>query len=223
MTPTRPRPGDRLAPRPPAAELADARAEADAHLDPPAGPGEATGALADWLETPLGPMLAVADGTGLRLLEFPERAVLSAEFRRLRSELGPVRRGHSPMLDRVRAVMEAYFEDPAAPVDLPLAPLGPEFQRGVWAELRRIPSGVAISYGELARRIGRPTASRAVAAANGANPIAILIPCHRVIGADGSLTGYGGGLWRKRALLAHEAILAGPGRAAGLDPEPLLI
>ncbi|MDF2234380.1 methylated-DNA--[protein]-cysteine S-methyltransferase [Albimonas sp. CAU 1670] len=200
------RPSDPHARRPDDAAFAAARAEASAHLDPP---GEVpSGALATWIESPLGPLLAVADDDALRLLEFPERAVLNAEFRRLRTALGPVREGASAMLDRARAVVEAFFADPAAPVDLPLAPLGTEFQRAVWAALREIPAGATASYSDVAARIGRPTATRAVAAANGANPIAVLIPCHRVIGADGTLTGYGGGLWRKRALLAHEAPLA---------------
>lgn len=199
------RPSDPRARRPTDAEFAAARAEASAHLDPP---GNAPGPLATWIETPLGPMLAVADDEALRLLEFPERAVLNAEFRRLRAALGPVREGRSPMLDRARAVVEGVFADPGAPVDVPLAPLGTPFQAQVWAALREIPSGATRSYAQVAARIGRPTATRAVAAANGANPIALLIPCHRVIGADGTLTGYGGGLWRKRALLAHEAPLA---------------
>ena len=178
-----------------------------------------SGALATWIETPLGPMLAVADDQALRLLEFPERAVLNAEFRRLRAALGPVREGASPMLGRVRTVVEGFFADPATPMDLPLAPLGSAFQRAVWDALREIPAGATRSYAQVAARIGRPTATRAVAAANGANPIAVLIPCHRVIGADGKLTGYGGGLWRKRLLLAHEAPLA-PARPRQ-EPLPL--
>ena len=201
--------------RPSAADLAAARARAEAHLDPPAPASDAdadadakTGALAAWIDTPLGPMLAVADDQALRLLEFPERAVLNAEFRRLRETLGPIRLGASPLLSRARAVLQAYFADPATPFDLPLAPLGSAFQQSAWRALREIPAGQTRSYAQQAAWLQKPTATRAVAAANGANPIAILIPCHRVIGADGSLTGYGGGLWRKRALLAHEAPLA---------------
>jgi AraC family transcriptional regulator of adaptative response/methylated-DNA-[protein]-cysteine methyltransferase len=95
---------------------------------------------------------------------------------------------------------------------LPLASRGTPFQDRVWQELRRIPYGQTIPYDELARRIGQPTAQRAVARANGMNYIAILIPCHRVIGKDGSLTGYGGGLWRKRLLLELERIGVLPGR-----------
>jgi methylated-DNA-[protein]-cysteine S-methyltransferase len=101
--------------------------------------------------------------------------------------------------------LAAYFDgDLAAVADLPIATNGSDFQRTVWDALRRIPAGHSISYGTLAARIGRPTAARAVGLANGANPIAIVVPCHRVIGSDASLTGYGGGLPRKRWLLVHE-------------------
>ncbi|MEP6802022.1 MAG: methylated-DNA--[protein]-cysteine S-methyltransferase [Acidobacteriota bacterium] len=105
----------------------------------------------------------------------------------------------------VRLQLSEYFSGRRTSFDLPLAPRGTEFQQRVWAELVRIPFGTRATYGELARRIGRPAASRAVGAANGANPIAIVIPCHRVVGSDGSLTGYGGGLPLKDWLLAHEA------------------
>ena len=97
-----------------------------------------------------------------------------------------------------------YFAGRRHSFDLPLAPRGTEFQRRVWRALTGIPYGTTISYGELARRIGQPSASRAVGLANGANPLPIVVPCHRVIGADGSLTGYAGGLHRKRFLLALE-------------------
>ena len=108
-------------------------------------------------------------------------------------------------LKTARAQLAAYFEGELQDFDLPLAAQGTEFQQRVWKALREIPYGVTISYGELARRIGQPQAARAVGLANGQNPIAIVVPCHRVIGADGSLTGYGGGLARKRWLLAHES------------------
>jgi methylated-DNA-[protein]-cysteine S-methyltransferase len=105
--------------------------------------------------------------------------------------------------------MVAYFSGELTAIDtLPVATGGTEFQRLVWSELRRIPCGASISYSELARRIGRPAAVRAVGLANGANPIGIVVPCHRVIGANGTLTGYGGGIERKRWLLAHERELA---------------
>jgi len=100
--------------------------------------------------------------------------------------------------------LKSYFAGQLTEFDLPLAPAGTEFQRRVWAGLRTIPYGETVSYGELARQLGSPSASRAVGLANGRNPIAIVVPCHRVIGSDGSLTGYGGGLDRKRFLLALE-------------------
>ena len=110
-----------------------------------------------------------------------------------------------------RAVMQLteYFAGERRDFDLPLAPSGTEFQRTVWHALADIPFGATCSYGDLARAVGRPAASRAVGAANGKNPIAIILPCHRVIGASGELTGYGGGLPMKRWLLDHEARVAG--------------
>jgi methylated-DNA-[protein]-cysteine S-methyltransferase len=109
----------------------------------------------------------------------------------------------------VIAQLEAYFAGELRRFDLPLAPEGTPFQREVWSALTAIPYGETVSYGELARRLGRPAASRAVGAANGQNPIPIVIPCHRVIGADGSLTGFGGGLAIKRRLLDLEAGVSG--------------
>jgi len=102
--------------------------------------------------------------------------------------------------------LDAYFDGDLRQFDLTLRPAGTSFQQAVWGELGRIPFGEVVAYGELARRMGRPGASRAVGAANGRNPLAVVVPCHRVIGADGSLTGYGGGIWRKRWLLAHEGV-----------------
>jgi methylated-DNA-[protein]-cysteine S-methyltransferase len=108
-----------------------------------------------------------------------------------------------------REQLDAYFAGELEAFDLPLAPHGTRFQQRVWDELVRIAFGETISYSELARRLGDPKLVRAVGLANGRNPIAIVIPCHRVIGADGSLVGYGGGLDRKRWLLDHEAVAAG--------------
>jgi len=115
-----------------------------------------------------------------------------------------VRADDDPVLASAREQLDAYFAAERTSFDLPLAPDGTEFQRQVWSELVRIPYGETISYGEMARRIANPAASRAVGLANGRNPIAVIVPCHRVIGADGSLTGFGGGLDRKRTLLALE-------------------
>jgi methylated-DNA-[protein]-cysteine S-methyltransferase len=108
------------------------------------------------------------------------------------------------LMDETVAQIEAYFDGSLKEFELPLRSQGTPFQQAVWRELEGIPYGTVTSYGEIARRVGKPTASRAVGAANGRNPIAIVVPCHRVIGADGSLTGYGGGMWRKEWLLNHE-------------------
>jgi methylated-DNA-[protein]-cysteine S-methyltransferase len=116
---------------------------------------------------------------------------------------GTVRRARDP--GGLTSALRAYFDGELAAIDgLPLVMEGTDFQRSVWKALSTIPCGETLSYGELARQIGRPKAVRAVGLANGANPIGIVVPCHRVIGADGTLTGYGGGLDRKRWLLAHE-------------------
>ena len=115
--------------------------------------------------------------------------------------------GHSAVLARQ---LKEFFEGERRDFDLLLAPEGTAFQKRVWAELVKIPFGETISYGQLARRIGNPSASRAVGRANGTNPISLIVPCHRVIGSDGSLTGYGGGLDLKERLLAWERSLANP-------------
>ena len=118
------------------------------------------------------------------------------------------RRDDTPPLPDARRQLEAYFAGELREFDLPLAPEGSEFQLRVWEELRAIPYGETISYGELARRVGDPGAARAVGLANGKNPLPVIVPCHRVIGSDGSLTGFGGGLDRKRRLLELEAGIA---------------
>lgn len=170
---------------------------------------------ADWIETPLGPMLAVAGAQALHLLEFFDRKALPAELARLRADTrSAIGFGRSPAIDAVAAEIDAYFAGRSATFLTPLAQGGAPFARTVWDALRAIPPGQTCSYGELARGIGRPGAVRAAAQANGANRLAIVIPCHRVIGADGDLTGYGGGLWRKRWLIEHER------RAFGSAPAP---
>lgn len=128
------------------------------------------------------------------------------------------RREADALLERARAELTEYFAGARREFDLPLEPAGTDFQRRVWQALRAIPYGATISYRTLAERIGQPTATRAVGLANGRNPIAIVIPCHRVIGADGSLTGYGGGLERKRTLLDLEARRTGADAAPGSRP-----
>ena len=157
------------------------------------------------LDTPLGRLLITGDGAGLRRILFPGEGrseiadatdavdAPDSSWQEDDGSLGPVVRQ-----------LESYFARRLEEFDLELAPEGTSFQRRVWDELLRIPYGETLSYGELARRLGRPDAARAVGAANGANPLPIVIPCHRVIGADGRLVGYGGGLEIKRTLLDLE-------------------
>jgi AraC family transcriptional regulator, regulatory protein of adaptative response / methylated-DNA-[protein]-cysteine methyltransferase len=157
------------------------------------------------LETPLGPMLAGATDKGISILEYTDRRMLEHNFKALRRRFGcGIVPGQHPLLDQLREQLNEYFQGTRQEFALPLASRGTPFQDKVWQELCRIPYGQTISYDELARRVGQPTAQRAVARANGMNCVAILIPCHRVIGKDGTLTGYGGGLWRKRLLLELE-------------------
>jgi methylated-DNA-[protein]-cysteine S-methyltransferase len=122
------------------------------------------------------------------------------------------RRDHGGVLKAAAAQLDAYFAGELREFDLPLAPAGSPFQLRVWSALREIPYGTVTSYGQLALRLGHPTGARAVGLANGRNPISIIVPCHRVIGADGTLVGYGGGLDRKRQLLTLEGVLL-PGLA----------
>jgi methylated-DNA-[protein]-cysteine S-methyltransferase len=156
------------------------------------------------LATPLGPMRAAFDGPALVELAFVDAHATeptTAPAQIPAQVPTPVARN----LAALHAALDAYFSGRDVPFDVPLAPSGTPFQREVWSALRDIPFGATASYAEIARRIGRPRAVRAVGAANARNPIAILVPCHRVIGADGSLTGYAGGLERKRALLSLES------------------
>ncbi len=161
--------------------------------------------FAERIETPLGMMLAVADDDGLRLLEFGDRRALERELpilrQRLRKSVVPGEHRH---LDAIRAQLADYFSGKNLEFDLPLAPVGSEFQRRAWKILRTIPVGETRSYSWMAERLGDPGARRAVGRANGTNMMCIVIPCHRVIRADGTLCGYGGGLWRKKWLLDHE-------------------
>lgn len=158
---------------------------------------------ATWLDTPLGAMLAVTDEQGLYLLEFVDRRALETELARLR-ERYTILPGDTQISQQLRAELDAYFAGTSAYFQTPLQLLGTPFQTSVWRHLRTIPAGQTCSYKHLAEALGKPTAVRAVAAANGANQLAILVPCHRVIGSDGNLRGYGGGLARKRWLLEHE-------------------
>ena len=157
------------------------------------------------IPTPLGPMLAGATDDALCLLEFAERRMLETQLRRVQKQLDAVLvPGETNITTRTAEELERYFDRALTEFTVPLALAGTPFQEEVWAELRTIPYGETRSYGEQARRMGNPKAVRAVARANGDNRIAIIIPCHRVIGSDGKLTGYGGGLWRKKRLLELE-------------------
>ena len=160
------------------------------------------------LETPVGEMLALDSGEGLCALEFtgPEKRLVGLEAR-LRRWFPPhdIVDGETPTIARARAWLDGYFAGVSADISgLSLDMRGADFEKRVWEALRRIPPGETTSYGAIAKALGSAGASRAVGAANGANPIAIVVPCHRVIGASGSLTGYGGGLERKTWLLEHE-------------------
>jgi AraC family transcriptional regulator of adaptative response/methylated-DNA-[protein]-cysteine methyltransferase len=159
----------------------------------------------DWIDTPLGPMLALAEGEDLHMLEFVQRQKLSNHLDRYRRQFNAaVLPGEAPGLTRIRRELDAYFAGKTLTFRTPIAGAGTPFQAEVWEALRQIPPGETRSYAELAAAIGRPTAMRAVANANRLNRCAIILPCHRVIGADGTLTGYAGGLWRKQWLLDHE-------------------
>jgi AraC family transcriptional regulator of adaptative response/methylated-DNA-[protein]-cysteine methyltransferase len=157
------------------------------------------------IPTPLGPVVAGATDEAVCLLEFADRRMLPTQLGRLQRRLGAVLTpGDSPLLAELQRELDEYFAGRRLDFDVPIVAAGTPFQERVWAELRKIRAGETMSYAELARRIGRPTAVRAVARANGDNRVAILIPCHRVVGSDGKLTGYGGGLWRKQRLLDLE-------------------
>jgi AraC family transcriptional regulator of adaptative response/methylated-DNA-[protein]-cysteine methyltransferase len=161
--------------------------------------------LAERIDTPLGAMIAIADDKGLRLLEFIDRRATERELsllgKRLRTKVVP---GRHPHLEAVRAQLADYFSGKNLEFDVPLAPVGSPFQLRAWKILRSIPIGETRSYSWMAKRLGDENARRAVGRANGTNMICIIIPCHRVIRADGTLCGYGGGLWRKKWLLDHE-------------------
>jgi methylated-DNA-[protein]-cysteine S-methyltransferase len=148
------------------------------------------------IESPLGRLLLAANDAGLRHIIF-------SNGRQTATPDPGWREDAAPLTETIRQ-LQAYFTGELENFDLPLAPGGTPFQMDVWQRLRDIPYGQTISYGELARRIGNPKASRAVGLANGSNPIPIVIPCHRVIGSNGKLTGYGGGLPIKEKLLALE-------------------
>jgi len=150
-----------------------------------------------YLDTPIGTLLITGDAAAVLQITFPSQG------KPAKAEAGWVESPRGPVGEAVRQLRE-YFAGERSDFDLPLAPKGTEFQRSVWRQLQEIPYGTTISYGELARRVGNPKASRAVGSANGKNPLPIVIPCHRVIAGDGTLGGFGGGLPTKQSLLALE-------------------
>ncbi len=151
-------------------------------------------------DSPVGPLLLAASDAGVHAIEF--------DAQRHPVPRGPHwRHGDHPLLDATAAQLDGYFDGRRKAFDLPLAPRGTGFQQAVWHALASIPYGQTRSYAQLAAHIGHPTATRAVGAANGRNPLPIVLPCHRVIGADGALTGFGGGLPTKRFLLELEGAL----------------
>lgn len=163
------------------------------------------------VDTPIGELLLVADGEkNLRAVDWAEYESRMHRFLRLHYGEGEYSLEPAASPSHLSAAMENYFAGELGAIDnLPVKTAGTPFQRAVWSALREIPLGATESYGKLAERIGRPTAVRAVGLANGSNPIGIVVPCHRVIGANGSLTGYGGGMERKRWLLEHEKAQTG--------------
>ena len=182
----------------------------------PATATEVLGLVAEALPTPLGRLLLVTDGDGrLRAAEWTDHR--DRLLRLLARHYGPAgyALAEGAAAPAVVAAVAAYFAGELAAIDaVPVATAGTAFQRMVWAALRQIPAGLPVSYAALAVRLGRPAAARAVGHANGANPVSVVVPCHRLVGTDGALTGYAGGLARKRWLIAHEGA---PGPFGG-DP-----
>lgn len=196
--------------------MADPAAELNGPADLPALCGSTGPLRAGWIYTPIGGMVAVADDHALHLLEFARTQRLQAAFARLgavrdgavregAARLGPVAPGKTAVTLALQDQLSAYFAGWRDRFDLPLVrPSATAFTARVWDAVQSVPYGATATYGDLAQRIGALHAARAVGRANGANPFAILVPCHRITGSGGALTGYAGGLWRKEWLLAHE-------------------
>lgn len=171
----------------------------------PSKMGEAHILKAAWIDTPLGPMVAVGDDERLYLLEFVDRRGLEKEIERLRKRTkSAIIPGNAKTLDSIEKELKLYFKGVLRVFQTPLFLLGSSFEKEVWEELKKIPLGETRAYLEIAKAVGRPLAHRAVARANGANTLALAIPCHRVINRNGELGGYGGGIERKKWLLEHE-------------------
>lgn len=166
---------------------------------------ETTILKAAWIDTPLGPMVTIADDEGLYLLEFVDRRGLEREVERLRQrKSAAIIPGENTIIKSIEQELKQYFSGKLTEFKTPVHLIGSEFQKSVWRALQKIPMGKTCSYADQAKAIGKPTAFRAVANANGMNPLGIIIPCHRVINTNGDLGGYGGGLARKERLLKHE-------------------
>jgi O-6-methylguanine DNA methyltransferase len=161
-------------------------------------------------DTPLGRMIVVADDAAVRRIDFEDHATADGTIARLASERRSNGRDAARMARNAQEQLREYFGGTRTDFDLPLLPQGTEFQQRVWKALASIPFGQTWSYLKQARAMGRADALRAVAQANGQNPFAIVIPCHRVIGASGELRGYGGGVWRKRWLIDYEQRIVSP-------------
>jgi AraC family transcriptional regulator of adaptative response/methylated-DNA-[protein]-cysteine methyltransferase len=160
---------------------------------------------AAWLDTVLGPMLAIADEEGLYLLEFVDRRGLEREIERLRLKTkSAILPGTTDPVTSIDRELTEYFNGQRMQFETPIHLLGSPFQKAVWAELMRIPYGETRSYSNQAKTLNHPNAFRAVANANGANQLSIIVPCHRIISSDGTLGGYGGGIERKKWLIEHE-------------------
>ena len=173
--------------------------------NPPSAVDRESSIWVNRIATPLGSMIVGVHDTGLCLLEFAERRMLDTQLKRLSQRMGRVfLPGDHPMMEQVQQQLDAYFNGSLRKFSVPIQSPGTTFQEAVWDELQEIPYGETRSYADVAGRIGHADAVRAVGRANGDNRIAIIIPCHRVVGSDGELTGYGGGLWRKEYLLAME-------------------
>lgn len=158
-----------------------------------------------WVDSPVGPLLIGTADDAIVLLEFCDPDELAARLARIRTSYRrPLVQGDHPLLTRLREQLDEYFAARRTAFDVPLSFPGSGFQERVWSALRTIPYGTTCSYGDIAKQLGDANMMRAVGAANGANPIAIVIPCHRVVNASGDLGGFGGGLWRKQILLDLE-------------------
>lgn len=157
------------------------------------------------IDTPLGPMIAIANNVELYLLEFVDRQGLERKIEQFKNKTKSVIvPNHNPIIGSIKSELESYFAGELQKFKTPILMLGSSFQQRVWLELQKIPFGKTIAYANLAQAINQPTACRAVAQANGANQLSLIIPCHRVISADGTLGGYGNGITRKAWLLNHE-------------------